>query len=376
MGSAPNYRSAHYPEASFDQKFMRRLLMVKIHHLLVNQFFKGILGGLFLMIFASALPSNAAEVSHLKSTIKFQIDLLSEYKNPLNNSEIRRVYVAQETNGYLQMLGEEIGVRTLIITSNSDFLIVDPGPDTDYTKALLFALKKIEPQLSSHPNVIINSVARPEHSLGNSTLSNELTKIYSTVITQKNMIERCPNCRKRLAASLQKSSIAETSIQTPDQLLNPSNGIPNFPEWQILEFSARTESDLVLWSPQLKIMFAGGLLSHQSIPDLIDGSALRWLDALQVIEKLQANIIIGNGPYLPDSQLASHSTTFEQLLFTKHYLSDLQKIVRNEFLAGGSEANADKCLNLEQFSSKKGYKKLHPINIQRVWREIETKEMN
>ncbi len=350
--------------------------MVKIQPLPVNQFFKRMLGGLLVMISATALPCNAAENAHLNSTIKFQIDLLSEYKNPLNNAEIRRVYVAQETNGYLQLLGEEIGVRTLIVTSNSNFLIVDPGPDTAYTKALLTALKKIEPQLLSHPNVIINSVARPEHSLGNSTLSNDLTKIYSTAITQKNMIERCPNCRNRLSESLKKPGIAETTIQTPNELLDPSNGIPNYPEWQILEFSARTESDLVLWSPQLKIMFAGGLLSHQSIPDLIDGSALRWLDALQIIEKLQANIIIGNGPYLPDSQLTVHSTTFKQLQFTRHYLSDLKKIVKNEFLAGGSEADADKRLNLEQFSSKKGYKKLHPINIQRVWREIETKEMN
>jgi hypothetical protein len=45
-------------------------------------------------------------------------------------------------------------------------------------------------------------------------------------------------------------------------------------------------------------------------------------------------------------------------------------------LAGGNEADADKCLNLEQFTKIKGYKKLHPLNIQRVWREIETQEMN
>mgnify|MGYP000019309531 FL=1 len=354
--------------------------MIKINRPITNQFFKRISGGLLIALLVGLhtwpLPSNANEISSSKSDIKFQIELLREYKNPLNNSETRRVYVAQEVNGYLQKLGAEIGVRTLIVTSKSNFLIVDPGPDAAYTKALLAALKKVEPKLPSHPEVIINSVARPEHSLGNSTISNELTKIYSTKVTQTNMVERCPNCRKRLAESLNKASIAETPIQTPNQVISPLSGIPNYPEWQVLEFTARTESDLALWSPQLKILFAGGLVSHQSIPDLTDGSVLQWLNALSDIELLKPAMIIGTGPYLAKSRMIDKKTTEIQLKFTRQYLSELEKIVRKDFLAGGNEADADKCLNLEQFAKVKGYKKLHPLNIQRVWREIETQEMN
>jgi glyoxylase-like metal-dependent hydrolase (beta-lactamase superfamily II) len=190
------------------------------------------------------------------------------------------------------------------------------------------------------------------------------------------MLERCPNCRKRLAESLNKASIAETPIQTPNQVITSLSGIPNYPEWQVLEFTARTESDLVLWNPQLKIMFAGGLVSHQSIPDLTDGSVLQWLNALSDIELLKPAMIIGTGPYLAKSRITSKKTTAIQLNFTRQYLNELEKIVRKDFLAGGNEADADKCLNLEQFAKVKGYKKLHPLNIQRVWREIETQEMN
>lgn len=352
--------------------------MIKINYPTTNQFFERIFSGLLISFLIAlhtwSLPSNAKEASNLD--IKFQLELLGEYKNPLNNSETRRVYIAQEANGHLQKLGEEIGVRTLIVTSKSNFLIVDPGPDASYTKALLAALKKVEPKLPSHPEVIINSVARPEHALSNSTLSSELTKIYSTKVTQTNMVERCPNCRKRLAESLKDPGIAETPIQTPNQVISPLGGIPNYPEWQVLEFTARTESDLVLWNPRLKIMFAGGLVSHQSIPDLTDGSVLQWLNALHDIELLKPAMIIGTGPYLAKSRIISKKTTNIQLKFTRQYLSDLEKIVRKDFLAGGNEADADKCLNLEQFAKVKGYKKLHPLNIQRVWREIETQEMN
>ena len=87
-------------------------------------------------------------------------------------------------------------------------------------------------------------------------------------------------------------------------------------------------------------------------------------------------MIVGTGPYLRNLKINQSKTTAEQLKLTDQYLNDLEIIVRKDFLAGGNEADADKCLNLEQFAKVKGYKKLHPLNIQRVWREIETQEMN
>ena len=313
--------------------------------------------------------------SHANTAVEFKVEKIAQYQHPVDVGQ-RRVYVLQETRGYLQKLGDEIGVRSLAIIDDSSFLLVDPGPDARYTRALLSALKKMEPRLRSHPDVIINSVARPEHALGNSTLSNAQTQIYATSITQANMIERCPNCRKRLSESLNNPELAKTPIQTPSIALNLGVGLSGYPEWQLFEFQGRTESDLVLWHPQLKILFAGGLISHQSIPDLIDGSVLKWQAAIHKLQQLKPRVIVGTGPYLRNIKINESKTTQDQLKLTSNYLNDLESIVRKDFLAGGNEADADKCLNLEQFAKIKGYKKLHPLNIQRVWREIETQEMN
>ncbi|MFZ9264639.1 MAG: hypothetical protein ACO222_05715 [Polynucleobacter sp.] len=317
-------------------------------------------------VFANATASTTAQ---------FHVERIGQYQHSTTAGE-RRVYALQETKGYLQKLGQEIGVRSLAIVDNSSFLLVDPGPDARYTQALISALKKIEPRLKNYPDAIINSVARPEHALGNSTISSLHTKIYATRITQVNMVERCPNCRKRLSESLNNSELAKTAIQTPEFVIDKSVGIPNYPEWQVLEFQARTESDLVLWHPQLRILFAGGLISHESIPDLIDGSVLKWQTALQNLKQLNPRVIIGTGPYLRNIKINQAKSSADQLKLTSDYLNELEAIVRKDFLAGGNEADADKCLNLEQFSKVKGYKKLHPLNIQRVWREIETQEMN
>lgn len=313
--------------------------------------------------------------SHASTSVEFKVEKIAQYQHPVDVGQ-RRVYVLQETRGYLQKLGDEIGVRSLAIVDDSSFLLVDPGPNTRYTKALLSALKKVEPHLKNYPDVIVNSVARPEHALGNSTISNASTQIYATAITQTNMVERCPNCRKRLSESLKNAELAKTPIQTPNLALKLSDGIPGYPEWQLLEFQAKTESDLVLWHSQLKILFAGGLISHQSIPDLSNGSILTWQASLAALQHLQPQVVIGTGPYLNNIKINQPNTTTAQLELTSRYLTDLATIVRNDFLAGGNEADADKRLNLEQFTKIKGYKKLHPLNIQRIWREIETQEMN
>jgi glyoxylase-like metal-dependent hydrolase (beta-lactamase superfamily II) len=330
--------------------------------------FKVWLAFIFAMTFVTQI--------HASTEIKpaFQVEKIGQYQ--ASNNLQRRIYVLQETNGYLQKLGNEIGVRSLAIVDDASFLLADPGPDARYTKALLSALRKVEPRINSHPDVMINSVARPEHALGNSTISGVQTKIYSSSITQANMVERCPNCRKRLSESLNNSELAKTTIQTPKFVIDKNVGIPNYPEWQVFEFQARTESDLVLWHPQLKVLFAGGLISHQSIPDLIDGSILQWQAALKMLQQLNPQVVVGTGPYLRNIKINQFQTTQNQIKLTSNYLNQLESIVRKDFLAGGNEADADKCLNLEQFEKVKGYKKLHPLNIQRVWREIETQEMN
>ena len=305
--------------------------------------------------------------------IDFDIQLIAEYPSTANSKTLKRVYIAQEKNAYLKKLGDEIGIHTLIITDSNEYLIVDPGPDGAYAHRLINQLKKIEPELKQHPQAIVNTVARPEHTLANSTIANKNTLILASSTTQNNMRERCPNCRKRLSNLLKNKKILATPILTPNTLVQAGNYLlTNFPEWQVLEFEGRTASDLVLWNKEMGIFYAGGLVSSQSIPDLSDASLSGWIKALEQLKQLNPKTIIGVGPY---QQFSNHQSVSD-LDFTLEYLKSLEILVRTDFIAGGDAANADKCLNLEHFSSLPGYKRLHPLNVQHVWREIELEEMN
>ncbi|MFM8153078.1 MAG: hypothetical protein ACKN8Y_07065, partial [Polynucleobacter victoriensis] len=50
--------------------------------------------------------------------INFHVERVGQYQQP-NNAGERRVYVLQETKGYLQKLGQEIGVHSLAIVDDS-----------------------------------------------------------------------------------------------------------------------------------------------------------------------------------------------------------------------------------------------------------------
>jgi glyoxylase-like metal-dependent hydrolase (beta-lactamase superfamily II) len=299
--------------------------------------------------------------------ITFEIIKIAEYVD--RDQSLHNIYVAQETGGYLSKLGEGVGVNTLIDVGPSAYLIVDPGPDGIYAKKLIETLSNFEKNIRSKRLVLINSVARPEHVLANSSLSTKQTAIYATKITQINMRARCPNCRKRLATQLENKSILRNPLKIPNIVIANGSFISEFPDWQVFEFSGRTESDMALWNSKSLVLYAGGLSYQDSIIDLNDGNSLSWINALEGLLELKPQYVIGVG-------LGKVKTGQQTLIVTKDYLESLRMATRQDFLHGGDAASADKCCNLEQYRSVLGYQSRHPLNVQHVWREIEQEEMN
>lgn len=299
-------------------------------------------------------------------TIHFSFIALPGYTDEMGYQH--RIYVASETQGYLIGLGDGVAINSLIDMGQDHLLLVDPGPDRLYAQALLNQLKKIEPETQHKKLVLVNSVARPEHVLANSTISSKQTNIYATALVQKNMGIRCPNCRKRLADQLQNKAIRKTPIKIPNRVISERIPIEEFPQWQALEFVGRTDSDLVLFNASNKVLYAGGLAYLNSIPDLSDANSKDWLEALSKINALNPNIVIGVGPEF-------QSISANPVTDTQNYLQSLRETVRQDFLAGGDAAIADKCCKLEQFQGRAGYSRRHRLNIQHIWREIEQEEM-
>lgn len=299
--------------------------------------------------------------------VSFEISKIGEYVD--SNDSFHRIYVAQETSGYLSKLGAGIGINTVIDVGSNAYLVIDPGPDGIYTKKLIETLRNTEKSIQGKRVVLVNSVARPEHVLANSSLSKKNTIIYATKNTQANMKARCPNCRKRLAAQLENKQILNTPLKIPNKITFSGSFLAEFPNWQVFEYAGRTESDLALWNSKTRTLYAGGLAYQNSILDLSDGDSTSWLSAITQLLDLNPNNVIGVG----DGKIESST----QILWdTKNYLENLRNSARQDFLSGGDAASADKCCKLEQYKNTPGYPIRHPLNIQHVWREIELEEMS
>ena len=299
--------------------------------------------------------------------ITFEIKKIGEYVD--RNQSPHSIYVAQETSGYLSKLGEGVGVNTLIDVGQNAYLVVDPGPDGIYAKKLIKTLSFFEKDIHTKRLTLINTVARPEHVLANSSISTKRTTIYATKITQFNMKARCPNCRKRLAAQLENKQILDNPLKIPNTTIVNESFISEFPDWQAFEFSGRTESDLALWNAKSQTLYAGGLAYQDAIIDLNDGNSLSWINSLDSLLKLNPKNVVGVG----SGNLKSGP---QILINTMNYLKSLRMAARQNFLNGGEAALADKCCKLEQYISTPGYQSRHSLNIQHVWREIEQEEMN
>jgi glyoxylase-like metal-dependent hydrolase (beta-lactamase superfamily II) len=132
--------------------------------------------------------------------------------------------------------------------------------------------------------------------------------------------------------------------------------------WQVLELpSAHTESDLALWSAAEGVLIAGGLLDGHGLV-LAQGSVVGWLDALDRLQALQPQWLIGQ--YLV-RDAAQVPTAFAA---QREALCRLVRWSWQGLDAGWSEAEA---LNRLPVQGTPNAQRQQRFNLLRAWREME-----
>ena len=130
--------------------------------------------------------------------------------------------------------------------------------------------------------------------------------------------------------------------------------------------NAHTESDLLLWEPRRRVLWAGGLLYEGRIPELAQGSLNGWLYALQRLTALRPAVALGAA-----LSVAPDATSLPPMLdATRHYLQALRISVLQAMDAGldGSDIGSIQSPDHVHWA---GYRQRHGFNVQRAWRELE-----
>ena len=178
------------------------------------------------------------------------------------------------------------------------------------------------------------------------------------------MLERCGLCLNRLRHKLGERLMQGSEIVRPDFILGETlrTNLIGRP-LQILSLSKGSgPGDLAVWDPSTATLIAGGLVSHQRIPQLLDGQIEDGLRALDFLAELPAaRLIPGYGP--PGSA--------QVLVDQKQYLQAMQRIVQSALQSGISLGQLADLPSQGPWSAWDGYPHQHLQNLHEIYLGLE-----
>ncbi|MCD9121176.1 MBL fold metallo-hydrolase [Cupriavidus sp. UGS-1] len=254
----------------------------------------------------------------------------------------------------------------LVAIGQDGVLVVDPGPNLNHGRRLVAAIRR---RTALPVRWVVNSHPHPWQVLANAAFAELRPRpaFLASTATADAMRSRCDACRRLLVAELGPAAMAGTGIVLPRPALR--DGIPLEAaglRWQVRLFAnAHSTSDTALYAPSLQLLYGGGLVTGDQVPDLRDGSLTGWRAALRALAALPATAVIGDAVGPPQRSLAP----------TLAYLDGLEDAIRQGLARGVDAADASRAVPGDAFRQWRGFVPRHALNVQRAWLELEDQWM-
>lgn len=259
-------------------------------------------------------------------------------------------------------------VPTSVLIDGGEALVVDPGPSLRHGQ-------RVRQSLACHFGVqvrwIVNTHAHAENVLANAAWTDRIeagqTTVLATAGTRVAMEQRCPACLQSLTERAGAEAMAGTVIVWPTRTLTEGDVLRVGAQHLrvVREEQGHTGSDLVLWHAEQGVLWAGGLVYGERLPELAQGNVDAWLGALGRLQALQPRHVIGTvvssrvGDEMP-SALAS----------TRGYLQALREQVLSA-MDQGRHAGESASVRMSEWRGWAGHAQRQDFNVQRAWRELE-----
>jgi glyoxylase-like metal-dependent hydrolase (beta-lactamase superfamily II) len=264
-------------------------------------------------------------------------------------------------------------VPTSVVVHGRQALLIDPGPSHAHG---LRVRQSLACRFGAQVRQIVNTHAHAENVLGNSAFADRVAagrlQILATAATRAGMARRCPDCLASLTAKAGADAMAGTRIVLPTHTLTEGDVLrlgPHRLRVQRIE-QGHTEGDLVLWDAQRRLLWAGGLVYGQRLPELAQGSLEGWLAALDRLAALRPQVVVGN-----TVSVAPYANSLPPALTgTRAYLNGLRSGVL-QAMDQGLQASDATIVTLPDHSAWPGHAERQGFNAQRAWRELEPQWM-
>jgi glyoxylase-like metal-dependent hydrolase (beta-lactamase superfamily II) len=260
-------------------------------------------------------------------------------------------------------------VPTSVVISGGEALLIDPGPSQRHGERVRASLAC---RFGAQVRWIVNTHAHAENVLGNSAFADRLAAgqvgILASAATREGMQQRCPACLASLTGKAGTEAMAGTQIVLPSRTLAEGDvlSVGRYRLRVLRVEQGHTEGDLVLWNDRHRMLWAGGLVYGERVPELAQGGLDGWLRALDRLAALRPRIVVSNVV----SRAEVPGDLPPALTGTRAYLSELRSAVL-QAMDQGLQASDATGVDLPAYRSWAGHSERQGFNAQRAWRELE-----
>lgn len=264
---------------------------------------------------------------------------------------------------------------TTALLQRGQALVIDPGPSLRHGQRLRASLAC---RFGAQVTQIVNTHAHSENVLANAAFEAEAStgrvRIWANAGTREAMASRCPACLESLTLHAGADAMAGTRIVLPTHTLVPGQTLRFGPHaLRVLPTEhGHTGHDLLLWLPARRMVWAGGLVYEQRLPELAQGQLDAWLAALDRLAALRPLTVVSVGV-----SHAAHLATDEAdarlppaLRATRKYLRDLRDGVWAA-MELGEQPQSPGVVALPDYRNWVGHTARQGFNVLRAWRELE-----
>lgn len=252
------------------------------------------------------------------------------------------------------------------IVGESGVIAIDTGTSRRQGAALLETIGRVTPK---PVRLVLLSHTRQEFLFGATAYRERGIPVHMHRRAAQLMAARCENCLKHLRRALGEEEMRGTAMLRPDR---------EFEEGHLLEAIGRPvrvlyhghssgPGDIAVLDERTGVLFAGGLLDNQRIPDIQDCDLEGWRGALAALRQLGARTVVpGHGPAAPAP---------EAIAAVERYLAQIEAKVLQLLKAGVALSAVADRTELPGFKGWDQYDTVHRRNASIMYLRLEREQM-
>jgi len=252
-------------------------------------------------------------------------------------------------------------VNSCFIDMGDSYLVIDSGPTYKYAKQAHDKIKKIKDLPVSY---VINTHVHDDHWLGNGYYD----EIGVKIIGSDEFKNETKVVLTRMEQRISPQAYDGTEQVFPSLHVNKKRFLEvNNKKVHLIGVSnkAHTASDIVVYIPYEKIVFAGDLVFNDRAPSLRDGSIDGWLEALDMLRELDVEYIVGGHGKIVDRTSVD---------MTYNYIKTLKGRVSKLIDEGKGEAEVMDIVTMDEYKNVNLYHPMHKQNVQAAYMILEWAE--